>query len=114
VWSLEYAEDAELDFELIFEHLFDSYVELGELPSEALEHAAERVHKLRAEIDRLVQTPLIGTLQDSVSPWIRFVRRDNAAVWFLSAESNRTITVAAIFFGAQDHVTHMLARILTN
>lgn len=32
VWTLEYSEDAERDFELIFDHLFDAYVELGDAP----------------------------------------------------------------------------------
>ncbi|KSV64958.1 hypothetical protein N183_34400 [Sinorhizobium sp. Sb3] len=59
VWTLEYSEDAERDFELIFDHLFDAYVELGEAPDEAVERTAERVNRLRVEIDRLVDTPCI-------------------------------------------------------
>lgn len=59
VWTLEYSEDAERDFELIFDHVFDAYVELGEAPDEAVERTAERVNRLRVEIDRLVDTPCI-------------------------------------------------------
>lgn len=112
MWTLEYSEDVERDFELIFDHLFDSYVELGDSPEEALERTAERIRKLRVEIDRLVDTPYIGTLRPDIYPGIRFLRRDKAAVWFLPVESNRRIVIAAIFYGAQDHIRHMLVRML--
>ncbi|PJR12776.1 type II toxin-antitoxin system RelE/ParE family toxin [Sinorhizobium meliloti] len=112
VWTLEYSEDAERDFEMIFDHLFDAYVELGDSPDEALERTAERIRKLRVEIDRLVDTPHIGTLRADIHPGIRFLRRDKAAIWFLPVESSHTIIVAAIFYGAQDHIRHMLARML--
>ena len=95
MWTLEYSEDAERDFELIFDHLFDAYVELGDAPDEAVERTAERTRKLRVEIDRLVDTPYIGT-----------------AIWFLPVEHSSAIVVAAIFYGAQDHSRNMLARML--
>ncbi|ACP22468.1 conserved hypothetical protein (plasmid) [Sinorhizobium fredii NGR234] len=112
VWTLEYSEDAERDFELIFDHLFDAYVELGDSPDEAVERSAERIHKLRVEIVRLVDTPYIGTLRPDIHPGIRFLRRDKAAIWFLPVEHSRTIIVAAIFYGAQDHIRNMLAHML--
>ncbi|WP_157131519.1 type II toxin-antitoxin system RelE/ParE family toxin [Rhizobium sp. NXC14] len=112
VWTLEYSEDVARDFELIFDHLFDSYVELGDSPDEALERTAERIRKLRVEIDRLVDTPYIGTLRPDIYPGIRFLRRDKAAVWFLPVENSRRIIIAAVFHGAQDHIRHMLARML--
>ncbi|CCM78585.1 conserved hypothetical protein [Rhizobium mesoamericanum STM3625] len=110
MWTLEYSEDADRDLELIFDHLFDSHVELGDSPDEALERTAERTRKLRVEIDRLVDTPY--TLRADIYPGIRFLRRDKAAIWFLPVESSRTIIIAAIFYGAQDHIRHMLARML--
>ncbi|MGO6891170.1 MULTISPECIES: type II toxin-antitoxin system RelE/ParE family toxin [Rhizobium] len=112
VWTLEYSGDAERDFELIFDHLFDAYVEFGDSPDEAVERTAERIRKLRVEIDRLVDTPYIGTLRSDIHPGIRFLRRDKAAIWFLPVEHSRTIMVAAIFYGAQDHTRNMLARML--
>ncbi|RVJ47367.1 type II toxin-antitoxin system RelE/ParE family toxin [Sinorhizobium meliloti] len=112
VWTLEYSADAERDFELIFDHLFDAYVKLGDRPDEALERSAERIRKLRLEFDRLVDTPYIGTLRPDIHSGIRFLRRDKTAIWFLPVERSRTIIVAAIFYGAQDHIRHMLARML--
>ena len=112
MWSLEYSKDADLDFELTFDHLFASYLDLGDSAEEALERGANRIRELRLEIDRLVETPYIGTLRPDIYPGIRFLRRDKAAVWFLPIEERKAIIVAAIFFGGQDHIRRMLARML--
>jgi plasmid stabilization system protein ParE len=112
VWTLEYSEDAERDFELAFDHLYEAYVEFGDPPEEAVERSAERIRKLRTEMDRLVDTPYIGTLRPDIHLGIRFLRRDKAAIWFLPIKDSRTIVVAAIFYGAQDHIRNMLVRML--
>lgn len=112
MWTLEYPEDAERDFELTFDHRFDVYIELRDRLDEALERAAERICNLRKEIDRLVDTPFIGNLRPDIFPGIRFLRRDKAAVWFLPVEDSRTVIVAVIFYGAQDHIRNMLVRML--
>lgn len=112
-WTLGYARAAERDFELMFEHLYTSYLTFGEIEDEALRHAAKRVLRLKDEIDRLVDTPLIGTLRPDMGQGIRFVRRDQAAVWFLADEQNLHVAILAVFFGAQDHVRHMLVRLLS-
>lgn len=112
MWILEYSEHAERDFELVFDHLFDAYVELGDPPGEALERSVERIRKLRVEIDRLVDTPYIATVRPDIHPGVRFLRRDKAAVWFLPVESEATLIVVAIFYGAQDHIRQMLSRML--
>ena len=112
MWSLEYSKDADLDFELTFDHLFASYLDLGDSADEALERAANRIRELHLEINRLVETPYIGTLRPDIYPGIRFLRRDKAAVWFLPIEERKAIIVAAIFFGGQDHIRRMLARML--
>jgi plasmid stabilization system protein ParE len=114
VWSLEYSVEAERDFELIFDHLFAAYRDLGDHPDEALERAAGRVRDLRISIKRIAETPSIGTLRPDIYPGIRFLRRDKAAVWFLPMAQRGTIVVAAIFFGAQDHIRHMMRRLLEN
>lgn len=112
MWTLEYSKEAKRDFELIFDHLFSSYVELGDPVEDAVERAAGRLAKLRIGIGKLVDTPYIGTLRPDIHPEIRFLRRDNAAVWFLPIEDRRRIEIIAIFYGAQNHVRRMLARML--
>ncbi|WP_445682927.1 type II toxin-antitoxin system RelE/ParE family toxin [Radicibacter daui] len=112
MWTLEYSEAAERDFEQIFDHLFTAYIKLGEAHDEALERAAERIDNLRREINRLTDTPYIGTQRSDIYTGIRFLRRDKSAIWFLPAESSNTIIVVAIFHGAQDHIRQMLVRML--
>ncbi len=112
MWTLEYSLAAERDFELIFDHLFETYVDLGEDAEAALENAADRIRSVRASIDSLVRMPFIGTLRQDVLPGLRFVRMERAAVWFLPDERQERIVVAAIFFGAQDHIRRMLTRLL--
>lgn len=112
MWSLEYSIEAERDFELIFDYLFAVYSDLGEHPDEALEHAAGRIRELRLSIGRLAETPHIGTLRSDIYPGIRFLRRDKKVVWFLPVVDRQMIVIAAIFFGAQDHIRHMMRRLL--
>lgn len=78
MWSLEYSAEAERDFELIFDHLFAAYSDLGDHPDEALERAAGRIRELRLSIQRLTETPHIGTLRSDIYPDIRYLRRDKA------------------------------------
>ncbi|MFS8046095.1 type II toxin-antitoxin system RelE/ParE family toxin [Rhizobium sp. BR 314] len=112
MWTVEYSRAAFRDFDLIFDHLLAAYGGLGDASEEAWARAADRVRQLRIDIDRLVETPYIGTLRPDIHPGIRFLRRDRAAIWFLPDEERQVIVVAAIFFGSQDHIRHMLARML--
>jgi len=112
VWAVEYSRAAIRDFDLIFDHLLAAYGGLGDASEEAWARAADRLRRLRSDIDRLVDTPHIGTLRPDIHPGIRFLRRDRAAIWFLPDEARQVIVVAAVFFGGQDHITHMLARML--
>lgn len=114
MWTLEYSLAAERDFELIFDHLLEAYADLGEDRENAFDHAAERVRAIRSAIDQLTETPFIGTLRPDILPNLRFVRRDQAVVWFVSEPEHNKIFVAAIFFGAQDHIIKMLTRLLSD
>lgn len=111
MWRLDYSVAALRDFDLILDHLSESYCALGDPPDLALERAAERIRHLRKEIGRLVETPSIGPLQPDFYPEMRFVRRDRAAVWFVPLQETQTIAVVAIFYGSQDHIRHMRMRL---
>jgi plasmid stabilization system protein ParE len=112
VWNVEFSEDAEHDFELIFDHLVDSYMGFGEDIEDALEHAADRLRGIRGSSQKLGLTPQRGTLRDDISPGIRFVRLEKAVLWFDLDEQRQVVRVLAVFFGAQDHIRHMLTRVL--
>ena len=111
-FTIEFSANSERDFELIFDHLFGSYRAFGESTPEALEHAAQRIIGIRAAAERLTTFPIRGTRRDDILPGIRHLAIDRAIYWFDIDEPARKIRILAIFFGAQDHVRHMLLRLL--
>jgi len=114
VWSPEYSAEAERDFELIFDHLFETYVEFGDDPEAALERASIRIRSIRSSIKKLVVTPYIGALRPDIRPGLRFLRMDKVVIWFLLVEERQKIIIIALYFGAQDHIRHMISRMLDN
>lgn len=113
MWDLEFSAEAEWDFGLIFDHLASSYAELGDEPAAALRRAADRTREIRASINILANSPFIGTLRSDIRAGLRFVRMEKTVIWFLPDEERACVVVIALFFGAQDHIRHMLSRLLS-
>jgi plasmid stabilization system protein ParE len=111
-WTLEYLPEAERDLELIFDHLLEAYRSFGDSADEAILRARQRLSGLHEAAQRLTSTPFIGTLRPEIYPNLRFVRRDNAAFWFIANGERERVLVVAVFFGPQDHTRRMLARLL--
>ena len=111
-WRTEFAADAERDFELIFDHLFDVYRSFGAPPADAFEKAAQRLDRLRLAAGGLGRAPFRGMLREDIAPGLRHVAIDRAIFWFDLDETARTVRVLAVFFGGQDRVRHMLCRLL--
>lgn len=110
---IEFAKDAERDLELIFDHLVESYVGFGDSVPEALSRALQRVEEVRRNAERLGIAPHRGTLHEDMLPGLRHVTIDRAIYWFAVLEAERTVRVLAVVFGGQDHVRHMLERLLS-
>lgn len=111
-FAIEFSADAERDFELIFDHLFESYIAFGESVDEALDRAARRVMDIRKAADRLTSFPVRGTARDDILPGIRFLAIERAIYWFDVNQTARKVRILAVFFGGQDHIRHMLVRLL--
>ena len=111
-FRLEFSAEAERDFELIFDHLFDSYRGFGEHVVAALDHAETRVMAIRAAANRILTAPHRGERHDDVLPGLRHLTIDRAIYWFDVDEARRTVRVLAVFLGGQDHRRRMLARLL--
>lgn len=110
---IEFAKDAERDLELIFDHLVKSYVGFGDSVPETLSRALQRVEEVRRNAERPGIAPHRGTLHEDMLPGLRHVTIDRAIYWFDVLEAARTVRVLAVFFGGQDHVRHMLERLLS-
>lgn len=106
-FRIEFSDECENDFELIFDHLFRSYVDFGEDAGAAMEHAARRTRGIR-----LATFPVRGTLRNDILPAVRHLTIDRATYWFEVDVEARTVRILAIFFGGQDHIRHMLVRLL--
>jgi plasmid stabilization system protein ParE len=111
-YAVEFAAEVERDFELIFDFLEESYRNFGESAEDTIAHAVRRVEMIRATAARIGSRPHRGTLHPEMMADLRHVTIDQAIYWFFVDEDALTVRVLAIFFGGQDHVRQMLARLL--
>ena len=111
-FRLEFSAEAEHDFGLIFDHLLRSYLDFGESLESALDHAAARVLEVRTAAERILTAPHRGERHDDILPGLRHLTIGRAIYWFDVDEAGRTVRVLAVFFGRQDHVRHMMTRLL--
>ena len=112
-FRIEFSAEAERDFALIFDHLFESYCSFGTRVEAALDHCEDRIRDIRQEADRLGAAPYRGERHDELLPGLRDLMIGRAIYWFEVNEVEQRVRVLALFFGGQDHVRHMLTRLLT-
>ncbi|MCA3415208.1 MAG: type II toxin-antitoxin system RelE/ParE family toxin [Roseomonas sp.] len=111
-YRIEFAEASERDLDLIFDHLFESYLGFGESTDQAFDHAAQRIMSIRAAAERLALFPERGASRDDILPGLRFMVMERAIYWFDVDERAQAVRVLGIFFGGQDHIRRMLIRLL--
>ena len=111
-FRLEFSAEADRDFGLIFDHLLSSYLGFGESPESALDHAGARVLEIRVAEERILSAPQRGERHDDILPGLRHLAIGRAIYWFDVDEAGETVRVLAVFFGGQDHVRHMMVRLL--
>ena len=109
---LEFSAEAERDFGLIFDHLLDSYLGFGENLESALNHAEARILETRTAADRIPAMPHRGQRHDDLLPGLRHLAIGRAIYWFDVHDETQAVRVLAVFFGGQDNIRHMTARLL--
>jgi toxin ParE1/3/4 len=110
VFKVELSEGSEIDLKLIFDHLVQSYTELGEPLEDAFDQASERVRRIRSDIFGLGKAPYQGTLSKEIGDGLRHVTKNRAVIYFDVYEATAIVQVIAVFFSGQDHQRHMLKR----
>ncbi|APX14264.1 KluB (plasmid) [Tateyamaria omphalii] len=100
------------DIEVIFDHLFQSYRDLGDGIEDALNRAANRVRGIEDALAHLGDVPFQGTLVPQIMDGLRHVTKDQAVFYFIADEARTEARVLGVFFGGQDHRRHILRRIL--
>jgi toxin ParE1/3/4 len=111
-WEIEFAKDALRDLDLIFDHLADSYIALGEPASDAVERASQRISTIVAAADRIGSAPYRGEAHEDLLPGLRHLTLERAIYWFQIDEKAGRVRILAIFYGGQDHQRKMLLRLL--
>lgn len=111
-YLIEISPEANRDLDLIFEHLFASYMGFGDSPSSALERAIARVRAIRDATRRLASFPSRGANGDDLVPGARHLTMDRVTYWYRIDETTRTVRVGAIFLEGRDQLRHMLLRAL--
>lgn len=111
-WTVEFARASEHDLSLIFDHLFETYKDLGETEDEAFDHAAERVSGIRDSAVGLGKNTYRGTKREAYSSNVRNITINKVIIWFQLDETRETVRILAFFFGGQDHIRQMLRRLL--
>ncbi|PHQ59848.1 MAG: plasmid stabilization protein [Robiginitomaculum sp.] len=111
-FKVVFSTDAELDFELIFDFLYESYLSFDEDIETAIEQAEKKTQSIRKAVDKLEEHPFRGTLHDDMLQGLRHVTISRAIYWFDILEDKRLVRILAIFYGGQDHHTKMLIRLL--
>ena len=111
-FRLEFSAAAERDFDLIFDHLFESYSGFGERTDTAVEHAEARILEIRSAADRILTAPYRGERHDDLLPGLRHLSLGRATYWFEVDEHRETIRVLGVFFGGQDHIRRMPVRLM--
>ena len=75
-------------------------------------HAEARVREVRRATHRLGTAPHRGERHDGLLEGLRPVTMGRAIYWFDVDESVERVRVLAVFWGGQEHVRRMLARLL--
>tara|TARA_A100001391_G_C5048586_1_gene272810 strand:+ start:313 stop:663 length:351 start_codon:yes stop_codon:yes gene_type:complete len=99
------------DLDHLFDHLLDSYRDLGDGAQEAFNRAVARLIDVEDAIDALGQAPHQGTLWPEIMDGLRWVTKTRAILYFITNDSARCVDVLAVFYGGQDHRAWMLDRI---
>ncbi len=112
MWTAEFSVEAIRDFEMIFDHLRQAYLDFGDAADVSFNRAIDRVNAIQASALALSKAPHQGTVRDDIIPGLRFVRKEKAVFWFLLDEGRQVVQILAVFYGGQDHIRHMLTRLL--
>lgn len=76
------------DLEQIFNHLFETYQELGDRSDIALERAVERLVDIEDDLARLGDVPFQGTLEPKLMNGLRHVTKNPRGVLLYGRRDN--------------------------
>ena len=111
-YRIERQEAVESDLVSISDFLLRSFEAFGHSTEEAEAMVAERLEGFLHALQGLAKAPYRGPLRPEMGSGIRNVTMDRFIVYFDVNEDMRVVRILAIFYGGQDHMRRMLARML--
>ena len=109
-YEVEVSEQALLDLSDILQFLVESFRTFGDDDARAFGRAEDRVHEIADAMADLGRAPHQGTLRPDLGTGVRNVTKGRAIFYFETLDERATVLVLAVFFGGQDHLPVMLAR----
>jgi toxin ParE1/3/4 len=111
VFEIQRSQASLRDLEMIFDHLVESYIRLGETETDAVNFAVNRLNAIRDDMNSISRAPFQGTLLDSIASGLRSVTKSKAIFYFVADADEQVVRIMAAFFGGQDHRRHMVRRL---
>lgn len=111
VYKVELSLEGEIDLDLIFDHLVEAHIQLGEPVADAVDQAGIRLRKIRSDIFSIGRSPYQGTLSPDIAAGLRHVTKNRSIIYFDINEQLKVVQIIAVFFGGQDHAQHILKRL---
>ncbi len=105
-YRIERSKEFEKDLDLIYDHLYSSFLAFRTSSEQAALSAHERILQIEEDIELLSQVPRQGTLRPELGSYTRKVTKRNVIFYFDVFEENQTISFIAVYFGGQDHLRH--------
>ena len=99
-FRIEFSAEAERDFALIFDHLFESYRSFGTRVEAALDHCEDRISNIRTGTDQLGVAPYRGEGHEDLLLGLRQLTINRAICWFDLSEAEQRARARAIFSAA--------------
>jgi plasmid stabilization system protein ParE len=110
-YRISRATDVTRDFDLIEDHLVQSYKKFGDDPEDAMERAAARIDAAQAYIRTFAAHPHRGTEHPLIRPGLRTVMHKSFVFYFEIDEPSSLVRILAIFFGGADHRRQIIDRL---
>lgn len=108
-WRVERADQANRDLEAIFDFLVQSALDFGEPLERAVGQALRRFDEIEEALYALKNAPYQGT--EDAQFGFRHVTKGRAIYYFELNEKEEILRVFAVFYGGQDHESHVSARL---
>jgi toxin ParE1/3/4 len=112
VFRIARSQESIEDLRIIFRHLIDSYVGLGDELPQAADRALKRMDALERDLASISRAPYQGTLfsPDAIDG-LRHVTKNKVIFYFQVNDTHKVIRLLAVFFSGQDHQRRMLKRL---